>query len=113
MSSHRSPTHPGTVIRREFLDELEITPYRLAKEIKVDPARISQILAGKRAISADTALRLGRYFGTGPEFWISLQSKYDLRTACQELGDELETIQPFSRPDLAEPFNPNGDTEDL
>jgi antitoxin HigA-1 len=86
-----APTHPGEILRDEFLEPLGITPYRLAKDIGVPMTRISTILAGERAITAETALRLGRYFGMTAEFWLGLQEQYDLDRARAELGDRLET----------------------
>src|SRR4051794_30211059 len=73
--------HPGQILREDFLEPLGWTLYRLAKELRVLPPRVHQILAGRRAISADTALRLGRLFGTTAEFWLRLQSSYDLEEA--------------------------------
>jgi antitoxin HigA-1 len=86
-----APTHPGEILREEFLEPLGITPYRLAKDIGVPMTRISTILAGERAITAETALRLGRYFGMTAEFWLGLQEQRDLDRARAELGDRLET----------------------
>lgn len=85
-----APTHPGEILREEFLEPLGITPYRLAKDIGVPQTRISAILAGERAITAETALRLGRYFGTTAEFWLGLQEQYELDVARAELGGRLE-----------------------
>jgi addiction module HigA family antidote len=73
-------THPGTMLAKQYLKPLSVTPYRLAKDIKVPLNRITAILAGKRAITPDTALRLARYLGTTPVFWINLQSHHDLET---------------------------------
>ncbi|MES1943662.1 XRE family plasmid maintenance system antidote protein [Salinisphaera sp. PC39] len=84
------PVHPGEHLA-EFLDELEITQYRLAKDISVHPRRINQIVKGERAITADTALRLARYFGTSPEFWMNLQDHYDIDKARAALGGRLES----------------------
>jgi addiction module HigA family antidote len=70
--------HPGEVLDEEFLKPLGITPYRLAKDIGVQQTRVSQILRGERAITADTALRLAKYFGTSPQLWMNLQSRFDL-----------------------------------
>lgn len=84
-----APIHPGEILKEEFLDPLNLTQYRLAKDIKVPPRRINEIVLGKRAISANTALRLGRYFDTSPEFWLNLQSRYDLERARDELGGRL------------------------
>jgi antitoxin HigA-1 len=76
--------HPGEILRLEFLEPLEITPYRLSKDIGVAQTRISEILAEKRSITADTALRLAKYFGNSPQFWLNLQTQYDLRQAQAE-----------------------------
>jgi len=78
-----SPIFPGEILREEFMRPLGLTQYRLAKAIKVPPNRISAIINGKRAITADTALRLGKYFGVSPEIWLDLQSDYDLRLVQQ------------------------------
>lgn len=75
------PVHPGRILKEDWLEPMDITPYRLAKNIKVPLTRIAAILAGRRAISADTALRLARYFGTDAQSWINLQAHYDLETA--------------------------------
>jgi len=75
------PVHPGVVLVEDFLKEMEITQYRLAKGIAVPPRRINEIVQGKRSITADTALRLGKYFGVSPELWLNLQVDYDLRIA--------------------------------
>ena len=74
--------HPGEILGDE-LKELDVTPTELARQLRVPPNRISQIIAGKRSISTDTALRLGHWFGTSPQFWINLQSQFDLATAAQ------------------------------
>ena len=80
---------PGEILNEEFLEPLEITQYRLAKDISVPPRRINEIIHGKRSITADTALRLGRYFGTSPEFWLNLQSRYDLEKESEKLSERL------------------------
>jgi addiction module HigA family antidote len=85
-----APVHPGEILREEFLDPLGITPYRLAKDIGVPLTRIAAILAGARAITADTALRLGRFFGMSAEFWLGLQQHYDLGTARAALKRRLD-----------------------
>ena len=82
------PVHPGRIIRRE-LSARGVSGHRLALDLGVPPDRISKILAGKRAVSADTALRLGRYLGTGPEFWMNLQSIHDLDVTEQKSGEEI------------------------
>lgn len=84
------PTHPGEVLLEEFMKPLGITQYRLALDISVPPRRINEIVHKNRAITADTALRLARYFGTSEGFWINLQSSYDLEMQKDELGDELK-----------------------
>lgn len=83
------PVHPGEILQNEFLKPLGITQYRVAKDINVPPRRINEIVLEKRAISADTALRLSRYFGTTPQFWLSLQSDFDLETQSEKLGKTL------------------------
>ena len=90
-----SPVHPGEILLLEFLEPMELSQYALAKAIGVPPRRINEIVLGKRAISADTALRLGRYFGMEPQFWLNLQSRYDLDVARDTLGKRLEReVQP-------------------
>jgi len=84
------PIHPGEILLEEFLNPMGISQYRLAKDINVDPRRINEIVHGRRAITADTALRLARYFGTSERFWLNLQARYDLEVQKEELGDRLE-----------------------
>ena len=84
------PIHPGEVLMKEFLEPMGITQYRLAKDISVPARRINEIVHGKRAITADTALRLSKYFGTSERFWINLQTRYDLELQKDVLGDRLE-----------------------
>ena len=92
MSFNKIPSiHPGEILKEEFLDAFSITQYRLAKDINVLPRRINEIVHGKRAITADTALRLGRYFKISPQFWINLQAHYDLEVESEKLGDRLES----------------------
>lgn len=89
------PVHPGEILLKEFLEPMEISQYRLAKDIHVAPRRINEIVLGKRSISADTALRLARYFGTTAELWLNLQNAFDLDVARDAVGDVLEKeIQP-------------------
>ena len=83
------PIHPGEVLAEEFLKPMGITQYRLAKDTNVDPRRINEIVLGKRGITADTALRLSRYFRTSERFWMNLQSRYDLEAQRDRLGDRL------------------------
>ena len=82
--------HPGEILLEEFMKPMGISINRLARDIAVPPGRISAIVNGKRAISADTALRLGRYFGTSPEVWMGLQADYELRVARRTVGTEVE-----------------------
>jgi addiction module HigA family antidote len=82
--------HPGEVLLHEFLEPLELTQYRLAKGLKVPARRINEIVHGTRAVSADTALRLARFFGTSDRFWLNLQASYDLDVERDRLGGRLE-----------------------
>ena len=93
MKKKMAPIHPGEILMQEFLRPLEITQYRLSKDIFVPARRINEIVHGKRAISADTALRLSRYFGTSERFWMNLQSRYDLEKQKDALGGQLNSIR--------------------
>ena len=86
------PIHPGEILRAEFLRPLEISQYHLARALHVPAMRVSEIVRGRRAISADTALRLGRYFGTSAQFWLNLQMRYDLDVAEDAIGPDLTQI---------------------
>jgi addiction module HigA family antidote len=89
------PVHPGEQLREEFLAPLGLSAYRLAKDIHVPVSRIQAIIGERRAITGDTALRLGRYFGTTPEFWLNLQRDYDLEIARIDAGDAIAaTVHP-------------------
>jgi len=88
--SEFKPIHPGEILMEEFLKPMKISQYRLAKDISVPPRRINEIVKGLRAISADTALRLGKFFGNTPKFWINLQSHYDLEVESIKLEKVLE-----------------------
>jgi addiction module HigA family antidote len=83
------PIHPGEILHEEFLAPLGISQYRLAKDTSVPPRRINEIVRGSRSITADTALRLARYFGTSEQFWLNLQTHYDLEIEKDRLGDRL------------------------
>jgi addiction module HigA family antidote len=85
------PVHPGEVLLEEFLKPKQLSQNRLALDIRVPPRRINEIVLGKRSITADTALRLARYFGTSPQFWLGLQADYDLEVAMDVLGNSLES----------------------
>ena len=89
----RKPIHPGEILADE-LTEIGISAAELARQIDVPANRISQILSGKRSITADTALRIGKWFGTGPKIWLNLQQAYDLDVAKSEIGSNLEIINP-------------------
>lgn len=96
------PIHPGEVLLEDFMKPLGLSQYRVAKDMGVPPLRISQIVNGKRAITADTAMRLGRYFGTSAEVWLRLQARYDLEVAQAKLAKRIEkevkVLQTASRP---------------
>ena len=96
MKTTMQPIHPGEVLLADFLEPLGVTQHHLAVSIGVPPRRINEIVHGKRRISADTALRLARYFGTSDRFWINLQSRYDLEIERDQIGDELNAITPLA-----------------
>lgn len=91
-----TPIHPGEVLLHDFMEPMGISQYRVAKEISVPPRRINQIVHGERAISADTALRLSRYFGLSDQYWLNLQSLYDLQVAKEQLQETLDSIEPLA-----------------
>ena len=84
------PIHPGEILMEEFLEPMGISQYRLAKDISVPPRRINEIVHGKRSITADTALRLGRFFSMSPQFWLNLQMRYDLEVTEDLLENRLD-----------------------
>jgi addiction module HigA family antidote len=90
-----APIHPGEVLMGEFLEPLGVTQHRLAVSIGVPPRRINEIVHGKRRITADTALRLSRFFGTTDRFWLNLQTRFDLEVEKDHLGPTLERIRPL------------------
>lgn len=91
------PVHPGEILRDEFLTPMDLSVYRLAKAIKVSRPRLNDIVIGRRAVTTDSALRLGRYFGTTPEFWINLQTRYNLDVAERTVRRKIEReIQPHA-----------------
>lgn len=90
-----APIHPGEVLLGDFLEPLGVTQHSLAVSIGVPPRRINEIVHGKRRISADTALRLGRFFGTTDRFWLNLQTRFDLEVEKDNLGTRLDEIQPL------------------
>lgn len=85
-----APIHPGEILQEDFLIPMRMSQYRLAKDISVPPRRINEIVHGKRAVSANTALRLSKYFGTSERFWLNIQAKFDLEVEKDKLGDRLE-----------------------
>ncbi len=91
-----APVHPGEILLEEFLSPLGVSQYQLAKAVDVPARRINEIVHGQRRISADTALRLARYFGTSERFWMNLQARYDLEVEKDRLGTALDDIQPLS-----------------
>ena len=93
--SRITPIHPGEILLEEFLQPMGVTQHRLAVSIGVPPRRINEIVHGKRRITADTALRLSRYFGTTDRFWLNLQTRYDLEIEKDHLGTTLEQIRPM------------------
>lgn len=98
MRAKLAPIHPGEILLTEFLEPFGLSQYRLAQDISVPPRRINEIVHGTRAITADTALRLGRFFGTSPQFWLNLQSRYDLDVEQDRLGTRLrDEVRIFAR----------------
>jgi addiction module HigA family antidote len=95
MSDRLDNVHPGDVLKHEFLEPMGISAYRLAKETGIPQTRISEVVRGRRRVTADTALRLGKYFGTSARFWLRLQDDYDIeeeQTAIQSELDEIQTV---------------------
>jgi antitoxin HigA-1 len=90
-----APIHPGEVLMEDFIEPLGITQHKVAVAIDVPPRRINEIVHGKRRITADTALRLARYFGTSDLFWVNLQNRYDLEVERDALGESLDRIEPL------------------
>lgn len=93
--------HPGEILHYEFLEPLEVTAYRLSKDLKVPQTRISEIIKGNRRITVDTALRLSKYFGNSAKFWLGIQNDYDLEQERKNKKEELKTINKYSEKDLA------------
>lgn len=89
------PVHPGEILSEDFLKPMGISQYRLARTISVPPRRINEIVHGKRAITADTALRLGAFFGTDGQSWLNLQAHYDMEMARENIANVLESIAPY------------------
>ncbi len=100
MDQKLAPVHPGEVLSEEFMRPMGITQYRLAKDIAVPPRRINEIVQGQRAVSADTALRLAKFFGTSEMFWLNLQARYDLDVQRRRLGKRLGEVRAYQRSPL-------------
>ena len=97
MTDKLSPVHPGEVLLEEFIKPMNLSQNRLAIDIGVDARRINEIVLGKRAVTADTALRLSRFFGNSPQFWLGLQTQYDLDVAEDQLGKRLDReVRPYA-----------------
>lgn len=96
MAKRIPPVHPGTYLK-ELLDELELSQYRLAREVGVSPMRINHLVRGKRPVTAELALRLGRYFRQSPRYWVNLQSRYDMDVAEEAMGEQVaREVRPFA-----------------
>jgi len=95
LPQNRQPTHPGEILRCEYLEELKMTQQQLADAVGITRVRINEIILGKRAVTPDTAFRLARYFNTTPEFWIGLQTNYEMWNTLQQRKEEYETICPL------------------
>lgn len=99
------PVHPGDILLHDFMQPLKLSSYKLAKELGVTAPSINEIVRRRRAVSAEMALRLSRYFGTSAQLWLNLQSQYDLEIAVRRIGRVLErSIHPIPRPDLSDPL---------
>ena len=99
MADKLSPVHPGEVLLEEFIKPMNLSQNRIAIDIGVDARRINEIVLGKRSVTADTALRLARYFGNSPQFWLGLQNQYDLDVTEDQLGKRLEReVRPLATP---------------
>ena len=93
--------HPGEILMYEFLKPLEISAYRLSKDLNIPQTRISEIIKGNRRVTADTALRLSKYFGNSPKFWLGLQDDYDIESSRNDKRDELELIKKYGDKNVA------------
>ncbi len=100
MNANLDNIFPGEILLEDFLKPMNISAYRLAKETHIDPKRISDIIHGKRSISADTALRLSKFFGNSAEFWLNLQNHYDLEIKRESLNKELKNIKSIKELEL-------------
>ena len=99
MAKKLSPITPGEILREEFLNPMGISQTQLAKDLKVPPNRINQIINGKREITTDTSLRLGKYFGIEPEFWLNLQMRFNMKVVKEKVGKQIEKeVKRYSPP---------------
>ena len=96
-----SNVHPGEILLHEFLEPLEISAYRLSKDLKIPQTRISEIVNGRRRITADTALRLSKYFGNSAKFWLGLQEDFDIEEVMENKGNELNRIKKYADENVA------------
>ena len=101
MKQKLANVHPGEILKLEFLEPLEITAYRLSKDIKIPQTRISEIIKGRRRITADTALRLSKYFGNSAKFWLGLQDDYDIEEESDEKQAEFDEIKTYNKQNVA------------
>jgi len=90
-----TPIHPGEILSEDFLKPMGISGYKLAKALLIDQTRVSEIIKGKRSITTDTALRLAKFFGTTPEFWLNIQARYDMETMHDALKEDLDNIHTY------------------
>ena len=90
-----APIHPGEILSEDFLKPMGISGYKLAKALLIDQTRVSEIIKGKRSITTDTALRLAKFFGTTPEFWLNIQARYDMETMRDALKEDLDNIHTY------------------
>jgi antitoxin HigA-1 len=97
MEEKIKPIHPGEILEEDFLTPMNISAYKLAKETFMDQTRVSEILRGKRSVTIDTALRLSKFFGTSPEFWINIQTQYDMEMKEGEISEELNKIHTITK----------------
>lgn len=97
MEERIKPIHPGEILQEDFLTPMNISAYQLAKETFMDQTRVSEILRGKRSVTIDTALRLSKFFGTSPEFWVNIQTQYDMEMKEAEISEELNKIHTITK----------------
>ena len=95
LPQNRKPTHPGEILRYEYLEELDMTQQQLADAIKITRVRVNEIILGKRSVTPDTAFRLAKFFNTTPDFWLNLQKQYDMWNTLQKRKTEYERIHPL------------------